>query len=67
MTGLPTGHLGAAHDETHLRAIAVGYQNLIALLNQIGNVFDRLPDGLMLIFDRLLIFALDQRVSADGN
>jgi len=38
-----------------------------ALLNQIGNVFDRLPDGLMLIFDRLLIFAFDQRVSADSN
>jgi hypothetical protein len=45
----------------------MGNHHLIALDDQIGDVPDRLSYGLVLVFDLLQLFALNQRVAADGN
>jgi hypothetical protein len=45
----------------------MGNQHLIALDDQGGDVPDRLPYSMMLVFDLLQLFTLDQRVATDGD
>ncbi len=64
---LMTGQLGAAHDEPHLRSVAVGDGHVPAVGDELGDVLIRLPRRFVLVLDGLMLFVLDQGVTADGD
>lgn len=51
--------LGAAQDEADLRAVAVGYGHIPAVLDHPGNMARCLVGRLILILDALVLFVLD--------
>ena len=61
------GDFRAQHDEAHLRTVAVGNQHLPALLDDVGDVFNRLAQREVLVFDALLVAVLDEGVAPNGD
>lgn len=61
------GDFRAQHDEAHLRTVAVGNQHLPALLDDVGDVFHRLAQREVLVFDALLVAVLDEGVAPNGD
>jgi len=61
------GQLVAAQDKAHLRAIAVGDDQVPASFDHVGDVPDRLLDSGPLGLHVLVLLVQNQRVAADGD